>query len=101
MWWGDGVISTRQAKQKVDSSSTLSNGVMVRNIGDLKNYLMEKKDLVVRCLTEKMLVYATGRKLEPLDRGEVDRIVKELAVKENRLRDLVCLVATSDIFLSK
>ena len=91
----------KASKTKVDSSSTLSNGVMVKNIGDLKNYLMEKKDLVVRCLTEKMLVYATGRKLEPLDRGEVDRIVKELAVKENRLRDLVCLVATSDIFLSK
>jgi len=56
---------------------------------------------VIRCLTEKMLIYATGRKLEALDRGEVDRIVKELAGKENRLRDLVFLVATSEIFLSK
>ena len=59
---------------------------------------MEKKELVVRSLTEKMLTYATGRKLEVLDRGEVDRIVKELSTKENRLKELVHLVATSKLF---
>ena len=62
---------------------------------------MEKKELVVRSLTEKMLTYATGRKLEVLDRGEVDRIVKELSTKENRLKELVHLVASSELFLTK
>jgi hypothetical protein len=62
---------------------------------------MEKRQLVVRCLTEKMLIYATGRKLEVLDRGEVDRIVEELNKNDNRLRNLVHLVATSELFLTK
>ena len=91
----------KTSKTKVDASSILSNGKEVGDILDFKKYLMEKKEMVIRCLTEKMLIYATGRKLEALDRGEVDRIVKELAKKNNGLRDLVCLVATSDIFLSK
>jgi hypothetical protein len=56
---------------------------------------------VVRSLTEKMLIYATGRKLEVLDRGEVDRIVAELSENENRLKKLVHLVATSELFLTK
>ena len=91
----------KTSKTKVDPSSILSNGKAVGDILDFKKYLMEKKELVIRCLTEKMLIYAIGRKLEALDRGEVDRIVKELAGRKNRLRDLVCLVATSDVFLSK
>ena len=48
-----------------------------------------------------MLTYATGRHLEPIDRGEVDRLVAELGKKEDRLRDLVHLVVQSDVFLSK
>jgi len=48
-----------------------------------------------------MLTYATGRHLEAVDRGEVDRIVAELGQKDNRLRDLIHLVVQSDIFLSK
>ena len=57
--------------------------------------------MVISCLTKKMLTYATGRHLEAVDRGEVDRIVAELGQKENRLRDLIHLVVKSDIFLSK
>jgi hypothetical protein len=48
-----------------------------------------------------MLIYATGRHLEALDRGEVDRIVHDLGKKENRLRKLVHLVVNSEIFLNK
>ena len=48
-----------------------------------------------------MLTYATGRHLEAVDRGEVDRIVAELKKKDDRLRDLIHLVVQSDVFLSK
>jgi len=46
-----------------------------------------------------MLTYATGRKLEAIDRGEVDRITAELVRRDNRLRELVRLVVKSEIFL--
>ena len=63
--------------------------------------LLERKELVIRCLANKMLTYATGRQLEAADRGEVDRILDKLSKKENRLRDLVNLVVQSELFLSK
>jgi hypothetical protein len=63
--------------------------------------LKARKPLIVRNLTGKVLAYATGRKLEATDRGEVDRIVSQLTKKENRLRDLVHLVVQSNIFLAK
>ena len=48
-----------------------------------------------------MLTYATGRRLEITDRGEVDRIVNGLKQGGDRLRDLVHLVVKSKIFLHK
>ena len=63
--------------------------------------LMERKHLIVRCLAKKMLTYATGRHLEAVDRGEIDRITTELSKKDDRLRDLIHLVVQSDVFLSK
>ena len=91
----------KASRAKVNPSAVLSNGEEINDILALKDLLMEKKQLVVRCLTEKMLIYATGRKLEVLDRGEVDRIVTELNENDNRLRKLVHLVATSELFLTK
>jgi hypothetical protein len=89
----------KRAKGPIDTSATLSNGTEISDIVEFKRMLMERKELVVRCLAQKMLVYATGRKLEAVDRGEVDRITAELARRDNRLRELVRLVVKSEIFL--
>ena len=62
---------------------------------------MTRQQDVVRCLTEKLLTYASGRMLEPIDRGEVNRIVAELDGRGSRLRDLVHLVVQSEIFRTK
>ena len=59
------------------------------------------EDQIVRCLTEKMLVYSTGRILEPTDRGEVDEIVGRLKARGNRLRELIKLVVRSEVFRTK
>jgi hypothetical protein len=91
----------KRAKAPIDASATLTNGRKIPDIVAFKQMLLDQKPLVIRCLTSKMLTYATGRKLEAVDRGEVDRIVTELAKRDNRLRELVQLVVASDIFLSK
>ncbi|MFP6867087.1 MAG: DUF1585 domain-containing protein, partial [Roseibacillus sp.] len=89
----------KRAKWPIDTSATLSNGTEIADIVEFKKMLLGRQPLVVRCLTEKMLTYATGRKLEAIDRGEVNRIVQELAGNGAHLRDLVHLVVQSDIFL--
>ena len=91
----------KRARDPINTSATMANGDKIADIVEFKKMLMKRKLLVVRCLTEKMLTYATGRQLETVDRGEVDRIVSELTKKEERLRDLVHLVVQSKIFLSK
>jgi len=40
--------------------------------------LVEREPQIVKCLTEKMLMYATGRLLGSDDRGEVNQICLEL-----------------------
>ncbi len=90
-----------RARKPIDVSATLSNGRKVANIIEFKKMLKERKSLIVRCLTEKMLTYATGRRLEAIDRGEVDKIIEKLSKNGDRLRDLVHLVIESEIFLKK
>ncbi|MEM7474136.1 MAG: DUF1592 domain-containing protein [Planctomycetota bacterium] len=92
----------KKAKQgaPIDTAAVLANGREVKDLAEFKAMLLEREADVTRCLTEKLLTYASGRLLESSDRGEVDRIVGELAKNGYRLRDLVHLVVQSDIFLS-
>ena len=80
--------------------TTLSNGDEIPDIASSSKCYSNVDD-VARCLVKKMLTMPLGRILEPIDRGETDRIATELAKKGNRLRELVHLVATSEIFLNK
>ena len=73
----------------------------MKNLIEFKAVLLERESQVARCLTEKMLTYATGRLLEVGECGEVDSIVKDLQEGENRLRDLIHLVVQSELFLNK
>ena len=91
----------KRAKEPIDTSATMANGKELADIVEFKQMLMERKPLVVRCLTEKMLTYATGRKVEAADRGEINQIAVALGENGDRLRDLVHLVVKSEIFLTK
>ncbi len=91
----------RGDRNPIDASAVMANGDKVKDIVEFKQMLKARKPLIVRNLTGKMLTYATGRKLEATDRGEVDRIVSQLAQKEDRLKELVHLVVQSKIFRSK
>jgi len=92
---------THQPRIKIDPSSTLVSGQKLDDIVAFKKMLLSREQDVTRCLTEKLLTYSSGRVLEPVDRGEVNRIVKELKSKNGGLRDLIKLVTESSIFLSK
>ena len=79
----------------------MANDREVMNVVELKQLLLEREGQVARCLTEKMLTYATGRLLEPTDRGEVDAIVEQWKLDGYRMRDLIQLVVQNDVFLTK
>jgi hypothetical protein len=52
-------------------------------------------------LTEKLLAYACGRRMEALDRPAVDHILAEVAKEDHGLRRLIELIVLSDTFGSK
>jgi hypothetical protein len=89
------------SKRAIDPRATLPDGTAVADIVALKKALLEREDDVVRCLTGKLLTYATGRILGPADRGQVESIASALKAQGGGLRDLVKLVVASDAFLAK
>jgi len=86
---------------KVEDSSVLSDGRAFRDIDELKKLLVEDKDQLARCLTEKLLVYATGRGLRFADRALVKEIVARCRTKNYGLRSLIHEIVHSPMFLNK
>ena len=70
-------------------------------LGSLAAELRRRKEQFARTLTERLLAYACGRRMEPMDRPEVNRIVKELAGRGYGYKDLIELVTISTTFQSK
>ena len=90
-----------RSKDQINTSARMANGELLEDIVEFKQMLLAREQEVTRCLAEKLLSYSSGRLMEPLDRGEVDRIVRELANTNGGLRDLIKLVVQSEIFLNK
>jgi hypothetical protein len=82
----------------IDASGVLPDGKSFTGAPGLKSVLQAKKDLFVRCLSEKMLTYSLGRGLEPYDRCAVDRIMAGLAKNNYRFSALVWEIVKSDPF---
>ena len=85
----------------VDAKGMLVDGTELNDITDLKRYLREHIDLFARCLTEKLLVYATGRPMSFGDRRLVEKIVADVKRDGNGMRDLIETVVQSEAFRTK
>ncbi|MEZ6087279.1 MAG: DUF1592 domain-containing protein [Pirellulaceae bacterium] len=85
--------------QPVDARGELPGGVTINGVGDLRNVLStQRRDLFVRCLTEKLLTYALGRGLEYYDKCVIDKIVARLESSEFRSLELLLAIVESDPF---
>ncbi len=91
----------RIEKTKIDSSGELPSGEKFEDVAGLKKILVQRKDLFAHMLTDRLLTYACGRRMEVLDEATVEKIVAELAKKEYGLRSLIEAVVTSELFLSR
>ena len=97
--WRDRYPRTRGQGPLIDASGQLPDGEGFESIAELKKVLLEDHgDDFARCLTEKLLTYATGRSLEPSDEPTLDSIVEDLNREGGGLRDLVLLIIESEAF---
>jgi hypothetical protein len=99
--WRDRYPQGRDRGPAIDASGQLPDGSKFADIAGLKKILSGRKRQFAHCLTEKMLTYALGRKLDVADRQQVDGIVTELDHRGDGLRDLILLIVTSDAFRKK
>jgi hypothetical protein len=86
---------------KVEADSALPDGRTFRNIDEFKKLLVEDKDQLTRCLTEKLLIYSTGRGLRFSDRAEVKAIVARTRAKKYGFRSLIHEIVQSPTFLNR
>ncbi len=92
---------TYAGRVAIDASGELPGGQKFRDVQDFKTYLLERQPQFATALTAKLLAYALGRQLAPRDRPHVDDLVRQLKAEGQGFRDLVLLVATSELMRSK
>ena len=68
-----------EAGAPVDASGVLPDGTAFTGMSGLRTLIASRRTDVARTVTEKLLMYAIGRPLEPSDGPAVRRIVQEAA----------------------
>ena len=86
-------------KLNVDASGKLPDGKSFASNAEFRKLVVAQDETFTRCLTQKLLTYAVGRKLNSSDRPSIDRISKELAGTDKGFRDLIQAVVASESFL--
>lgn len=87
--------------RRIDASATMPDGTVLKDVTDLKRYILENMDSFAECLTEKLMVYATGRPLNFGDKRVARRLASELIDSKGGFQDLIISVALSESFLTR
>ena len=82
----------------IDATGSLPGGTDFDGVAGLRGALLDRPEVFVGTLTEKLLIYALGRGLEHTDAPAVRAIIREAADDEYRLSSLVLGVVQSTPF---
>jgi hypothetical protein len=93
--WRD---SDEEAHAPIDAKTVLPNGKPVDGPAELREALFGGRDLFVRALTEKLMMYALGRQLEYYDMPQVRAVVRAAVAQDYRLSAIISGIVTSDAF---
>ena len=85
----------------VDARGTTVSGATVEGLSGLRALLLDPPDQFPRTVTEKLLAYALGRRLEYYDRPAVRQIVRDAAADGYRWSSLIVGIVKSPPFLMR
>ena len=85
----------------VEAGDRLADGRKFDDITEFKKLLLTNPDQIARCLTEKLVTYATGHPVGFSDHQSITRIVEDARKSDYGLRTLIHAVVVSDLFLKK
>jgi hypothetical protein len=90
-----------EAGKPVDASGTTANGEKIDGLAGLRAVLLEQPDQFPRTVTEKLMAYALGRRLEYYDEPTVRKIVHGAAARQYRWSSIILGIVESPAFLMR
>ncbi len=85
----------------VETDGVLPDGTILRDIRDLKTYLVNDITPFAECLSEKLLTYAIGRSMNYSDRKLIGKIVDANVKTEEGFKDLLLDLIDSESFRTR
>jgi mono/diheme cytochrome c family protein len=90
-----------ESGRKVDAVGTTMSGATVEGLSGLRAFLLQRSDQFPTTVTEKLLAYALGRRLDYYDRPAVRQIVRAAAADDYRWSSLLLGIVNSPTFLMR
>ena len=90
-----------ESGRPVDATGTTVDGTPVEGLAGLRAILLQQPDRFPTTVTEKLLAYALGRRLDYYDRPAVRRIVGGAAARDYRWSALILGIVNSPTFLMR
>jgi Protein of unknown function (DUF1592)/Protein of unknown function (DUF1588)/Protein of unknown function (DUF1585)/Protein of unknown function (DUF1587)/Protein of unknown function (DUF1595)/Planctomycete cytochrome C len=87
-----------QANAPIDAKVTMPDGKEIEAPADLRRALLSRPGQFAQALTQKLMMYALGREIEPRDMPQVRAIVRAAAKNDYRVSSLVAGIVSSDAF---
>jgi mono/diheme cytochrome c family protein len=88
-----------ESGRAVDATGTTMTGATFEGLAGLRALLLEQPEQFPRTVTEKLLAYALGRRLDYYDRPTVRKIVRDAAATDYRWSSLILGIVKSPTFL--
>jgi hypothetical protein len=85
----------------VDASGETASGAKVEGLAGLRSLLLAQPEQFPRTVTEKLLAYALGRRLEYYDQPVVRKIVREAEAKQYSWSAIIMGIVESEPFLMR
>jgi hypothetical protein len=86
---------------KIDPSYRLADGREFQDVDSFKQLLLAQPEQLARCMTEKLITYLTGARVQFADREVVEAIVQRTASNDYGLRTLLHEAIQSRVFTHK
>lgn len=91
----------RMARSPIDASGVMADGTEVAGPVALRQAILARPGQFVQTFTEKLMLFALGRRIEYQDMPAIRRIVRESAPGGYRFSDLVLGIVNSEQFRMK
>ena len=90
-----GAWRTREPGGPIDASGQLADGTKVNGVVTLRDAILDRPDLFVATMTEKMMIYALGRGVDARDMPAVRAVLRDAAKNDNRFSSIVLGIVRS------